>query len=67
MAIVADASGINPTDKSFVTHNRTNAGEPNAALTPQYVGEIVLDTTNNRRWKAVGTTNASWIAIDPTG
>ena len=65
MAIVADASWNNPTDKSFCTHNRTNAGDPNTALTPQYVGEKVLDTTNNVRWKAVGTTSSDWVLDTP--
>jgi hypothetical protein len=65
MAIVADRSGISPLDKSFVSHNRTNAGEPNAALTPQYAGEIVLDTTNNCYWKAMGVANNTWVALTP--
>jgi hypothetical protein len=65
MAIVADRSGINPTDKSYCLHNRTNAGEPNGSLTPQYGGEIVLDTTNNCYWKAMGITTTSWVALTP--
>lgn len=66
MAIVADLSTNNPTDKSFTHPNRTNAGEPNASLTPQYAGEIVLDTTNNLLWKAITTTNTSWVALTPS-
>lgn len=64
MAIVADLStGSVPADKSFSTWNRTNAGEPNGGLTPQFAGEIVLDTTNNALWKAVGTANNTWVAL----
>lgn len=63
MAITADLSGNNPTDKSFNSINRSNAGEPNGSLTPQFAGELVLDTTNNRVWKAVGVTNTSWVSI----
>lgn len=63
MAIVADLSGNSPIDKSFVTFNRRNAGTPNAALTPLYVGEIVLDTTNHALWKAEALTNNDWIAL----
>lgn len=63
MAIVADRSGNNPTDKSYNTHNRINAGEPNGTLTPQYAGEIVLDTANNALWKSVSMANNSWITL----
>ena len=65
MARVADISGVNPTDKSFVHYNRTNAGEPNGSLTPEFAGEIVLDTTGNVLWKAMGTTNNTWVALTP--
>lgn len=64
MAIVADKSEVNPTDKSFCTYNRTNAGTPNGSLTPQFVGEIVWDTTNKVRWKAVSTSSADWRPMD---
>lgn len=64
MAIVADLSGNNPiVDKSFVSYNRVNAGEPNGSVTPQYAGEIVLDTTNNALWKAMGVANNTWVAL----
>lgn len=63
MPIVPDLSGNGPTDKSFNSYNRVNAGEPNGVLTPQYVGEIVLDTTNNALWKAEGLANNTWIAL----
>lgn len=55
----------NAPDKSFCSPNRTNAGEPNTVLTPQYAGEIVLDTTANCLWKAIGITNTSWVALTP--
>lgn len=66
MAIVADAAvGGAPVDKSYTSYNRTNAGEPNGTLTPQFVGEIVLDTTNNTVWKSLGVANNTWIALAP--
>lgn len=68
MAIVVNkALGGGPIDPPLCTHNRSNAGEPNGALTPAFVGEIVLDTTNNRRWQAKTLLNSGWVAIDPTG
>lgn len=64
MARVADLSGVNPTDKPFDTYNRTNAGDPNGSLTPQYSGEIVLDTTNSQLWYAAGTANNTWVGAE---
>lgn len=52
-------------DKSFCTPNRTNAGDPNGTLTPEYGGEIVFDETNNIRWKASGAGNHTWYPMDP--
>ena len=63
MAIVADLSGNNEIDKPWTTYNRTNAGEPNGSITPQYAGEIILDTTNNALWKAMGIANTTWVAL----
>lgn len=66
MAIVQNSARPEEgTDRPYHTHNRTNAGTPNATLTPQYVGEIVWDTTNKVRWKAIGTTNADWTPLGP--
>jgi hypothetical protein len=39
---------------------RSNAGSPSGVLTPKFVGESVLDTTNNKWWKATGTANTNW-------
>lgn len=66
MAIVrnkANGSTSNAEDKSFCVYNRVNAGEPNGALTPQYCGEIILDTTNNVLWKAMGVANDTYVAL----
>lgn len=63
MAIVVEKGGNQPTDKPFCSNNRTNAGEPNGSLTPQFAGEIVLDTTNNALWKALGTANNTWVTL----
>lgn len=62
MAIVADSSGNNPyIDKPLTKHNRVNAGDPNGALTPQYSGEIILDSTNKKLWQAQSIANSTWV------
>lgn len=72
MAIVANLAlngapnpGGTNTDRPYDTHNRTNAGEPNGSILPQYAGEIILDTTNNAYWKAMGVANNTWVALTP--
>lgn len=50
-------------DRAYCSYNRTNAGEPNGSITPQYVDEMILDTTNNILWKALSTANSSWVAL----
>jgi len=52
-------------DVSFCSPNRVNAGEPNTTLTPQFAGEIVLDTAGNCLWKAITLANNSWVALTP--
>lgn len=63
MAIVANKAdgGTGGIDKPLTTHNRVTAADPNGALTPQFAGEIVLDTTNKKRWRAVNLANTSWV------
>lgn len=62
MAIVVNkARPDEGTDRPYETHNRVNAGDPNGTLTPQYSGEIVLDTTTKCLWKAQGTANNTWV------
>lgn len=39
---------------------RSNAGSPSGVLTPDRVGEWVLDTTNKVIYDAVGTANTDW-------
>lgn len=63
MAIVENKAESTLIDKSYSSPNRTNAGEPNGSLTPEYPGEIVLDTTNNCLWKAVSSANNSWVTL----
>jgi hypothetical protein len=74
MAIVADASGNAPasmagvaTDNKLSEPNRSNNGTPIAALTPQYPGELVLDTSNLQVWRAFGTTNTDWMPVVGVG
>ena len=64
MAIVVNkARPEEGTDPSYTTYTRTNAGEPNGSVTPEFVGELVLDTTNNILWKSLSLTNSSWVAL----
>lgn len=66
MAIVVNLANTSiPADKPWDSYNRTNVGEPNPAVTPQYSGEIILDTTNNNLWKAVGVAANTWVALTP--
>lgn len=43
---------------------RDNDGSPSGALTPQFVGEEVLDWRNHIWYKAHGTTNTAWAALN---
>lgn len=61
MAIVADRAGVGTLDKPLTKHNRENAGNPNGVLTPQYSGEIILDTTNAVLYQAQDLSNDSWV------
>ena len=73
MAIVPDLSGnvpatpgsTSPTDRDYAiaSQNRTNAGNPNAVVTPLFVGEIVYDTTNNEYYRATTSANTTWTVI----
>lgn len=70
MAFVPDLSGNLPRsligpgpdrDYQLSEYNRTNAGDPNGVLTPLFVGELVLDTTNRALFYAMRSDNASWL------
>lgn len=64
MATVANKGNpTEPIDPEYCTYNRTNAGEPNGSVTPQFVGEMILDTTNNILWKSLSSANSSWVAL----
>lgn len=39
----------------------SNAGNPTGTLTPQFIGQLVLDTTNNAFYRAKALTNTDWI------
>lgn len=64
MATVKDLSGNSPigndTDPEYDRQNTTNAGDPVGSVTPNYVGEILHDTTNNVMYRAIGTANTDW-------
>lgn len=64
MAIVANKGNpTEPLDPAYCSANRTNGGEPNGGVTPLFVGEMILDTTNNILWKSLSLTNNSWVAL----
>ena len=63
MAIVQDKSGSNPKDVPYTTYNRIVAADPNGTTTPAYAGEIVLDTTTKKLWKAMNVVNNSWVTF----
>jgi hypothetical protein len=48
-------------DRNYSEANRNNAGTPVGSVTPQYTGEIVLDTTNRVLWIATGPANTDWM------
>jgi len=68
MALVADLAGIawrdgRTVDKPLATVNRWVSGNPNAAQTPQYTGEIIVDTTTAQAWRAGNLLNTGWMPI----
>ena len=65
MAFVKDLSGNNPvsaghTDSELGSVSRNLAATPIGATTPNFSGEIVVDTTNEQAYRATGTTSADW-------
>lgn len=68
MAIVPDLSGNSPAglldggvDRAFASVNRVVAAAPNGVTTPLYSGEIIMDTSTQGLWAAIGLTNTSWV------
>jgi hypothetical protein len=65
MAIVKNNAGFaTAEDKSFCVPSVEGSGNPNSTVTPQFAGQIYLDTTQNVRWRAVDKTNDSWVAME---
>lgn len=62
MATVANKAGTNPVaiDRKLTTPNRKNSGSPQGSVTPEYTGEIVLDTTTGQLWYALDMTTTGW-------
>ena len=57
-------SGV-ATAETFVPGiRRTFAGDPNNNITPNYIGEECLDTTNNKWYKAFGAAGNQWAALN---
>jgi len=70
MATVTEASGngggkvgSGPENK-LSSISQTLSATPVAATTPGFVGELVEDTTNEKTYRAYGTTSASWEKIE---
>ena len=61
MAIVADRAGVATLDKPLTSENRSNSGDPNGSLTPEFAGELVLDITNKKIWQAQTLLNTGWV------
>lgn len=66
MATVQERSRNTPLDKKYAHPNRNNAGTPIGSLTPEYTNELILDTTNQRYYKAIGRTNNDWLYVVKT-
>jgi hypothetical protein len=45
--------------------HRESSGDPTGSVTPSFVGEEVLDTTNEVWYKSTGTSNSDWVALNP--
>ena len=61
MATVPNKAYHTPLDKKLSSYNRKNAGSPVGSVTPLYTGEIIMDTTDNKLWRAEGTTSNDWL------
>lgn len=38
----------------------TNAGSPVSSVTPQFIGQVLFDTSNSVWYRSTGTTNTAW-------
>lgn len=54
-------------DLSLVVGYVENAGSPNSSLTPNFIGEWVLDTTNHVFYRAKGVVNTDWVLMGDFG
>lgn len=66
MPIVGDlAFGTGPgTDRTLAKPNRKTGAAPSGVLTPQYSGELVIDTSTTQVWcGAADGTNTNWTPV----
>lgn len=61
MATVPNKSGHGPIDKTKSGPNRKVTAPPSGSLVPEFAGEIVLDTSENRLWYALDLTTTGWV------
>lgn len=65
MAIVVNKA--NPafgTDVPWCTPNRSGGADPNGSVTPQYIGELYLDTGTKKIWQATTAANTGWVTYN---
>jgi len=64
MAVVADKSLVNPTDRKYSSANRTAANTAAVmALTPGYPGEIVRALDTGQQYMATGPLSTNWALL----
>lgn len=57
-------TGISSAEKFVSGEYRTNAGTPVNTISPNYIGEECLDTTNKRWYKSYGMDGTTWVALN---
>jgi hypothetical protein len=60
MATVVNRAAIAPVDKKLASTNRKIAFSPLGVTTPQYTGELILDTSTGTLWFASDNTVTGW-------
>lgn len=64
MAIVANKAIVAALDVPYCTPNRSGGADPNGVVTPQYAGELYLDTAGKKIWMANSLVNTSWVTYN---
>lgn len=65
MASTSDLVGLGvPGAQARYLGHTTYAGDPTNNVTPEFVGQDCLDTTNSKWYKAASTASSSWKALN---